>query len=248
MGSLFESLPIFSFFRHIFSRRATIIKTAKTIQDHLTLKRPILKMETQNSKPQQLNLVVKAYQISVFLKLIESGFKLRIQTGLSIRELFCDQLGISSDYFENRLQTIFCDGKPVDNVDTCQVQNGARIAISAAMPGLVGAVFRKGGQYASFRRSISHSETGNSAEKGEGGIVLKFFNMIKKELGPAFLKKGVTIEGGRFRDFLLRNAEDLNAGCRSLHLNDEKTKVSALLKMNWENTEVFLRVTQEKSA
>ena len=205
-------------------------------------------METQNSKPQHLDLVVEADQSAVFLKLIESGFQLRIRTGLSIRELFCDQLGISDDYFENRIQTIFLDGKPVDNVDTTRVHHGARIAISAAMPGLVGAVFRKGGQYASFRRTISHSDTGNSGEKGEGGVVLKFFNMIKKELGPSFLKKGVIIEGRRFRDFMLRNSEDLNASCHSMRLKKEKTNVTALLKMNWENTEIFLQVTPEKSA
>ena len=83
-------------------------------------------METQNSKPQDLNLAVKAKQIAVFLKLIESGFRLRIKAGLSIKELFCDQLGISHDYFDNRIQTIFLDGKPVDNVDAARVYDGAR--------------------------------------------------------------------------------------------------------------------------
>jgi hypothetical protein len=203
-------------------------------------------METQNSKPQHLNLFVKADHIAVFLKLIESGFRLRIKAGLSIKKLFCEQLGISDEYFENRIQTIFLDGKPVDNEDTARVYDGSRIALAAAMPGLVGAVFRKGGQYASFRRTISHSETGNSGVKGEGEIVLKLFNMIAKEQGPAFLQKGITLEGKRFQDFLLRNSEDLKAGCNSIYLNDEKADVARLLKMNWENTEVFLQVTSEK--
>jgi len=205
-------------------------------------------METQNSKPQDLNLAVKAKQIAVFLKLIESGFRLRIKAGLSIKELFCDQLGISHDYFDNRIQTIFLDGKPVDNVDAARVYDGARIALSASMPGLVGATFRKGGLYASFRGTISHSETKNSSFKGEGQIILKFFNMIAKELGPAFLQKGIILEGKCFQDFVLRNSEDLKAGCTSMHLNDEKADVVGLLKMNWENTEIFLQVTSEKSA
>jgi len=205
-------------------------------------------MKTQNSKPQHLNLLIKANQIAVFLKLIESGFKLRIKTGLSVRELFCNQLGISDDYFENRIQTIFLDGKPVDNEDTTRVYNGARIALSAAMPGLVGAVFRKGGHYASFRRTISHSEAGNSNLKGEGEIVLKFFNMIAKELGPAFLQNGIIIENERFQDFARRNSEDLKTACDSIHLNDAKADADGLLKMNWENTEIFLQVTSEKPA
>jgi hypothetical protein len=243
MGGLFRGLPIFLY---IFCWIAKIINNKKPLNAIQTLRGPILKMETQNSKPQHLNLVVKASQTAVFLKLIESGFKLKIKAGLSIRELFCDQLGISDDYFDNRIQTLFLDGKPVDNVNTAQVVDGARIALSAAMPGLVGAIFRKGGRYASFRDTISYTETKNSGVKDEGEIMLKFFNMIAKELGPAFLQKGIILEGKRFQDFLLRNSEDLKAVCNSIHLNDEKTDVARLLKMNWENTEIFLQVTSEK--
>jgi len=205
-------------------------------------------MKTQNPKPQHLNFGVEAHRIAIFLKLVEAGFKLGIQTGLSIRELFCGRLGISDAYFENRIQTIFLDGKPVDDEDTARVYDGARIALSAALPGLVGAVFRKGGQYASFRRSISHSEAGNRSAGGKGEVVLKFFNMIAKELGPAFLQNGIIIEGERFRDFVRRNSEDLKAACHSIHLNDETTDVAALLKMDWKNTEIFLQVTPQKSA
>jgi hypothetical protein len=202
-------------------------------------------MKTQNSKPQDLNLVVKINQIAVFLKLIESGFKLKIQTGQSIKELFCDQLDISDDYFDNRIQTIFLDGKPVDNVNTARVYNGARIALSAAMPGLVGAVFRKGGRYASFRRSISHSEDGIPNAKGEGEIVLKFFNMVAKELGPTFLQKGIIIDGKRFQDFVLRNADDLQADCNSMHLNNAEIDVAGLKETEWEDQEIFLQVTPQ---
>ncbi|MGD9080106.1 MAG: hypothetical protein PVG96_12235 [Desulfobacterales bacterium] len=205
-------------------------------------------METQNSKSQDLNLVLNVNQIAVFLKLIQSGFKLKIQTGLSIRELFCDQLGISDDYFDHRIQTIFLDGKPVDDEDTARVYNGARIALSAALPGLVGAVFRKGGRYASFRRSISHSEDGISNVKGEGEIVLKFFNLVAKELGPTFLQKGIIIEGKRFQNFVLNNSENLELTCTSIHLNDAAIDVSRLKETRWEDQEIFLQVAPETGA
>jgi len=205
-------------------------------------------MKSQNTKPQHLNLVVKANLISRFLNLIEQGFKLKIKAGLSIRELFCDQLGISDDYFDNRIQTLFLDGKPVDNVDTTRVYDGARIALSAAMPGLVGATFRKGGRYASFRGTISYSEAKNASVRGQGEITLKFFNMIAKELGPAFLQKGIIIEEKRFQDFALRNSEDLKADCNSIHLNDAEIDAAKLKEMKWEDQEVFLQVTSEKGS
>ena len=194
-----------------------------------------------------IRICVDASLISRFLKLTEHGFKLQIKTDLTIRELLCQHLGISGDYVDNRIQTIFLDGKSVDDVDSAWVENGSKLALSAAMPGLVGVTFRKGGFYASLRNTITYSKTETSVAKGDGEIILKFFNMVAKELGPAFLENGIMIEGGAFQNFARRNLEDLKASSRSIQLNDAKTNVSALLEMNWENTEIFLQVTSEET-
>lgn len=204
-------------------------------------------MASHNSEIQRLCMKVEAHLISRFSKLIERGFRLKVKTGRSIKELFCEQLGISDDYFDYRIQTIFLDGKAVDNPDAAWVENGSRLALSAAMPGLVGATFRKGGRYASLRGTISYSTSKKSNSGGEGEITLKLFNMIARELGPVFLQKGIIIEGKRFQDFVLRYSEDLKTACTSIHLNDEKADVAGLLEMNWENKQVFLQVTSEKS-
>ena len=200
-------------------------------------------MESHNSEFQRVCLEIEADQISGFIKLIERGFRLKVQTGQSIRDLFCGQFGISDDYFDDRIQTIFLNGKAVDNPDAAGVENGSRLALSAAMPGLVGATFRKGGRYASFRGTISYAKSKKTSARGQGEITLKLFNMIAKELGPSFLQKGIIIEGKRFQDFVLRNSQDLKNNCNSINLNDEKIDAAGLLKMDWENTEVFLQVT-----
>jgi len=204
------------------------------------------KMGSPNSEFQQVCLEVEVPLIPRFLKMIERGFRLKVKTGQTIRELFCGRFGISDDYLDNRIQTIFLDGKAVDNTDTAWVENGSRLALSAAMPGLVGATFRKGGRYASFRGAISYSKSKKSIAGGEGEITLKFFNMIARELGPAFLKKGVIIEGRSFREFLLSSSEDLKAAGISIHLNGDETDLAGLLKMSWENEQVFLQVKSEK--
>ena len=195
-----------------------------------------------------IRICVDASLISRFLKFTEHGFKLQIKTGLTIRELLCQHLGISGDYVDNRIQTIFLDGKPVDDVDTASLENGSKLALSAAMPGLVGITFRKGGFYASMRDNISYTKTEASIVKGAGEIILKLFNMVAKELGPAFLENGIMIKGNAFQNFVSRNSEDLKTACISIHLNDEKTDVAGLLEMNWENKQVFLQVTSEKSS
>lgn len=195
-----------------------------------------------------LRLTVDGGLISRFFKLLERGCKIQIKKSITIRELLSQQLGISEDYVDNRIQTIFLDGKAVDDVDTASVENGSKLALSAAMPGLVGITFRKGGFYAALRSNISYTKTDNSIVKGAGEIVLKLFNMIAKELGPVLFEKGIRIEGHAFHQFILRNSEDLNAAGTSVHLNNEKIDVAALLEMNWKNTDISLKVIPEQKS
>lgn len=204
-------------------------------------------METQNSELQHVRLEIDARLISGFLKMIEQGFKLKVKTGLTIRELLCGQFGVSGEYFDNRIQTIFLDGKAVDNVDAAGIEDNSRIALSAAMPGLVGATFRKGGRYAPLRGTISYSKEKKSIVRGEGKITLKLFNMIARELGPVFLRKGVIIDGNAFQNFVWDNLEDLKAACSSIHLNNAKISVTRLKELKWADREVFLQVISEKS-
>jgi hypothetical protein len=206
------------------------------------------KMEASDSEIQQICFWVEAHRVSNFLKLLESGFKLKIKTGLSLRELLCGFLGISEDYFDNRIQTIFLNGMPVDNTDAAWVEDNSRLALSAAMPGLVGATFRKGGRYASLRGTISYSKAKKPAVKGEGKITLKLFNMVAKELGPVFLQKGVIIDGNTFQRFVLDNAEDLMAAGSSIRLNGTQIGVSRLKALKLVDREVFLQVISEKSS
>jgi len=201
-----------------------------------------IKMEAPNSEMQRVCLGIKARLIPRFLKLIEHGFKLKIKTGLTIRELLCGQLDVSADYLDHRIQTIFLDGKAVDDVDSAWIHEGCRIALSAAMPGLVGATFRKGGRYAPFRSSISYAKTKAPDALGEGQITLKLFNMVAKELGPIFLEKGVIIDGNTFQDFVSENLQDLKAACASIHLNDKKISVSKIKGLKLADREVFLQV------
>jgi hypothetical protein len=242
MGSRCGRLPIFSDdFKNILKKlRQQFLFQPSSIQS--------IKMETPNSEMHHVCLCIEAHVISRFLKLIEQGFKLKIKPGLTIRELLCGQLGVSEDYFDNRIQTIFLDGKAVDNVDAAWVHEDSRLALSAAMPGLVGATFRKGGRYASFRSSISYSKTKIPDVRREGKITLKLFNMVARELGPVFLQKGVIIDGNRFQKFVLDKLEDLMDACSSIHLNGTKIDVDQLKKLKWADREVLLQVVSKKSS
>jgi hypothetical protein len=135
------------------------------------------------------------------------GVRVEILGGSSIRQVIVDQLGISEDYLEKRVQTLFLNGKPVDDVDAMNVSDGYTLALSAAMPGLAGATLRKGGKYAAFRQQISLGGDSSVPVLRKGWMILKLFNQVAEEQGAAVLTKGIGISGGDFLD-ILRRARD----------------------------------------
>ena len=88
------------------------------------------------------------------------------------------------------------------------VKDGATLALSGAMPGLIGATMRRGGVLASFRSGISYDPRGNTRSGGNGRITLKLFNLLIDELGPRFLSRGIWTTHSRLKA-LFPNHPDL---------------------------------------
>ena len=66
----------------------------------------------------------------------------------------------------------------------------AWLALSAAMPGLVGATLRRGGTYAAMRAAITRAaERGAAAAREEPLVRVKLFNLLIDELGPLLLAR-----------------------------------------------------------
>jgi hypothetical protein len=135
--------------------------------------------------------------LPAFRSLFQQGVGVTIQTGTSLEDLLCCQWQISRDYVMGRISTLFLDSKPVDDLPTAVVQDGATLALSGAMPGLIGATMRRGGVLASFRNGITYCETSEGDAGGRGRITLKLFNLLIDELGPQFLARGIWVR--RFR-------------------------------------------------
>lgn len=130
--------------------------------------------------------------------LFSGGVGVDVVAGCTVRELLCGQLGIAPDYVEGRLQTVFLNGKPVDDIDAARAVAGDMLALSAAMPGLVGATMRRGGRYAVFRQGITYTGEADCHLNPEPiCLILKLFNLIASELAPVLLQRGVWIDGDR---------------------------------------------------
>ena len=157
-----------------------------------------------------LSLVVQPEYVQRFICFFTEGVTLPITTGGTLQATVCEQLGVAAEYFEERIQTIFLNFKAVDQPEKARVKDGAIIALSAAMPGLVGATMRRGGTYAALRNSISYAETGGNIVERRGWITLKLLNMVGRELGPLFLANGVYVMDEKVAAFFKTRVTEFN--------------------------------------
>ena len=194
-----------------------------------------------------LSLVVKEESVPIFYQLLGHGFSLNVQTGCSVKELLCQQFRIPEDYLDERIKTVFMNSRVVDDLSSAMVKEGSTLALSGAMPGLVGAILRSGGFYASMRSQISYDQNNLSSSPIAGKITLKLLNLVVKELGPAFLEQGVWLNGEKLQEFLRRHLEEFNAGGAATELDGEPVKINNLPGLDWNDKTVFLQVKSKKA-
>ena len=210
------------------------------------VKRP-MEPKPENYSTINLRLTVESDRLSLFSSLLGQGFTLKVRTGCSLRELLCEQLGVHADYVDQRIQTIFLDGKTVDDVDTAVIRQESTLALSAAMPGLAGATLRRGGAYAAMRRQISHQNTAGHNSVANGVVMLKLFNLVALELGPGFLKQGIWIRGKHMENFFKKVPDYFWPGCRAAEIDGTPLKVEEIGRLEWRHRQVFLKLEVKES-
>ena len=134
--------------------------------------------------------------------------------GGSVQDFLARQLGLSSEVIDEKIQTIFLNGKAVDDPGQAFLTDGASLALSGALPGLVGATMRRGGFYSTLRNSITFEGGPGFHGSQKGKIVLKLFNILLQDLGPQILENGFMIEESQLLDFLRRNESKLADECQ----------------------------------
>jgi hypothetical protein len=185
---------------------------------------------------QIFHMTLKESGLHYFFPLFQQGVTIKTPVGGSIKDLLVIHLGMIPEYVENRIQTIFLDGKAVDDLEKTAVRDGSILALSAAMPGLVGATLRKGGVFASLRQAITFSERAETIPQREGRIVLKLFNMLVPELGPLFLAKGIWLKGEELNQLLGELKNDFWEECREIVIDGRKISgLSEMAQVRMEN-------------
>lgn len=152
----------------------------------------------------KMTLAMAEDTMTRLLPLLGEGIWISAADGETVENFLVKTAGISPAYLQERVQTVFLNGRALDDFDTAYVRDGSTLALSAAMPGLAGAVLRRGGVYAPMHRPMAHEAQALTADSGRIFVILKLFNMIARELGPNFLKDGILIPGAQLRDFMER--------------------------------------------
>ncbi len=161
----------------------------------------------------RLDLTVDNNLLPRFFLLLQQGVMFKTRVGCSIQVFLREEIGAGQDTID-KIQSIFLDGRPVDDLSAAKIKDGSVLALSAAMPGLVGATLRRGGAYSSFRNTITYHQDSANCVSGEGFVQIKLFNLLMDELGPDLLKKGVCVRFSVFMAFLAEQSPDFWQGCR----------------------------------
>lgn len=133
--------------------------------------------------------------------------------------LLYEQIKLSPLIVEERISTIFLDGKPVDDITSVVVEHGSTLALSGAMPGLVGATLRRKSPLASFRQSISARKASEELKEARGSVNIKLFNILLDELGLVFLERGVFLRADILMSFFEKQSWEFWRRCKQIMVN-----------------------------
>ncbi|MEF2144312.1 MAG: hypothetical protein V3573_02600 [Desulfovibrionaceae bacterium] len=140
-----------------------------------------------------VELECAAGEFGLWQRYLLKGARFSVRVGVSLWDILVVQFGLSPEYVEERVRTIFVNGCPVDDLHLAVVDDGAQIALAGAMPGLVGVCMGRNSPVAGFRNEITYHAPDANPRPGE--IVLKLFNTVALEIGPKLLEWGILLDG-----------------------------------------------------
>lgn len=174
----------------------------------------------------QVRLLLPQTTAASFASLLQHGILIPVDRPVAMLPLLLTLQGFTETYIEQAVQTIFVNGVAVDRIDRLLVA-GDTLALSAAMPGLAGAIFRRQGIHGTLR---SQPQKMPGADRSAvGHITLKLFNRIAADRIVDLLTQGIQVHGQAFRDFAARR-EDLWCEPVELRLNDRSVGAVELLE------------------
>lgn len=198
----------------------------------------------KENSPINLEITIDKSNLDSFWAILSSGIHTRVNRGDTVFDFLMNTIGPNEQFIEENIQTIFLNNKVVDDIKKAQLNPDAVLALSAAMPGLVGATLRTSGPLKAFRDEISYhnKEIKPQTEQQSFIITIKLFNLVTKQIGDLFLKNGIILSGMELKEYILNENVDFWDECITIKINNETVKPNKIKKYNWKDQKIFLRV------
>ena len=185
------------------------------------------------TEPVCISLSLPQSQLAAFAPLLQRGIILRARVGGNVLDLLSGQFGIDRSYVEERITTLFVNSKAIDGLETTYVNDGSVLALSAAMPGLVGATMRRGGRLAAMRGDMTYRQEQPAGTDATGRVRIKLFNMVLFELGSLFLGRGFYLPASELAELLRERSANF---------------WQSLIRLEWNETQIGREELQERTA
>ena len=156
-----------------------------------------------------LDFSVPPQHLFIFYPLLRRGVGILTEKGRTVLQFLHEDLGLSEATVKNRVQTVFLNGHPADDLHGTSLTDSDVLTLSAAMPGLLGACMRVDSPYAAMRESISQTRQDRQQSRalaGELRFTLKLFNFMASEIGPCVLTRGVYLRQEQLQELMERAA------------------------------------------
>lgn len=176
--------------------------------------------------------------------LLQSGISLESSTEISLGVFLNNLPGFDTEYLSDRVQTIFLDGNAIDDLEKKFSNPKHVVALSAAMPGLAGAIFRKNSLCAALRTQKSEDDL-VSASPEKVIVHLKLFNAIAQEKGMLLLRHGGIFTGQSLFDFF-KQRTSLISGIRELSIDGEAVEADNFTASLRNSSEYFVQIGSDK--
>ncbi len=176
--------------------------------------------------------------------LLQRGFLIPCAEPIPLETVLLGLPGFTREYIHNRIETIFINGTAADSLAQ-SVWPGCTVALSAAMPGLAGAIFRKGGPHASLRTPppVSLPADHNRHEF----LTLKLFNLVADDCVQPLLNRGILMRNPTLARFFKNRADQLPQILTAIILNRTPIPINRAIQLP-ENQDLFLVRTESDTA
>jgi len=123
--------------------------------------------------------------------ILQSGGVIPCTVGVPLTALLYGELGLSEEQLKP-VDVLLLDGIAVDDPEKTIVPDGARLALAAGLPGIVGLAMKSGSAVGALRSGITH--TRDEVNPRPGTILLSLYSLVIPLLAGHFLWRGIMVE------------------------------------------------------